>query len=102
MYLLCTSDNDECPVPRTSSAVKYCSGSSGDICKLECPSNRQLFLPAPKYIPCSELGVYTPLKPQEKNVLPSCGGKSGKLFYENITPRNMFGKKFFFHLLHVK
>eukprot|EP00105_Crassostrea_gigas_P030833 XP_011453294.1 PREDICTED: uncharacterized protein LOC105346438 isoform X1 [Crassostrea gigas] len=68
--------NDECPVPRTSSTVIYCSGSSGDICKLECPSNQQLSLPAPKYIPCSELGVYNPLKPQEKIGLPSCGDKT--------------------------
>nr|XP_034312620.1 uncharacterized protein LOC105346442 isoform X2 [Crassostrea gigas] len=65
--------NDECPAPRTSSQKDYCSVSSKDICKLECPSNQELSLPAPKYIPCSELGVYNPLKPQEKIVLPSCG-----------------------------
>ncbi|XP_065921864.1 uncharacterized protein [Magallana gigas] len=65
--------NHECPAPRTSSQKIYCSASSKDICKLECPSNQELSLPAPKYIPCSELGVYNPLKPQEKVVLPSCG-----------------------------
>lgn len=72
------SDNKECPTPRTFSSINYCSVSSKDICKLECPSNQHLSLPAPKYIPCSELGVYDPLKPREKIVLPSCGGKSRK------------------------
>ncbi|XP_062579451.1 sushi, von Willebrand factor type A, EGF and pentraxin domain-containing protein 1-like, partial [Saccostrea cucullata] len=83
--------NPDCPSPRTYSptSIKYCS-SSKDICKFECPGNQQQSPPAPRYKMCSELGVYNPLNPRQKFLVPSCANASKVNIKVEVSLRYLF------------
>ncbi|XP_056017716.1 sushi, von Willebrand factor type A, EGF and pentraxin domain-containing protein 1-like isoform X1 [Ostrea edulis] len=83
--------NTDCPPPRTSSpsSIKYCT-SSKSICEFKCTGTQELSRPTPKYKLCSELGVYNPLQPQEKFVLPSCGDTDVTTIQVDVSMRYSF------------